>query len=616
MSASTTLARAAKRSRPANSGAGRLGHLALAVDDDDLLQAVLLAELEVDGIVGRRDLDRTGAEVALDALVGNDRKEPVLERQDDPFPVKVRVALVVGVDGQGGVAEHGLGPGGGHDHGFVRAFDLVADVPELALEVLVLDLDVREHGPAVRAAVDQEIVAVDQPLVVERDEDLFHGPAEARVHGEALPRPVERGPEPLELAGDDPAVLGLPFPGDAEELVPSDLLPAQALLGQALLDDVVDGDRSVVGARQPEAVVALHPLPPGDDVGQSEAQGVAHVQDAGDVGRRQDHGELGLRGLRVGGEEALVQPEGPPLLLDRLGVVGFVQFFRRAHVFDIHSLTSARTRARTRFSISRSISTISSWTMALTSGPVRAAAWRAPGPGRAGLVRPDRLLGQRRRPGLPGDELADDGRQPLRVERLRQDLVVVRGRVPVAVDALEGPPQADERHRGQLLAAAQGPGDVVAVPAGQRQADDQGVGTDRRPPIRGAKPRRRSCRPGTPARRRRAGPPSGPRGWGRPRRSYRARESSEKHENSQLNLPVLSGGVNLKETGRPRFPGCCALFCLRSYQLISLFLILLPIPGSPSRRLGSGYRRRERETRRWEKRPLYSIICVRGLLDR
>ena len=99
----------------------------------------------------------------------------------------------------------------------------------------------------------------------------------------------------------------------------------------------------------------------------------------------------------------------------------------------------------------------------------------------AGLAGPDGLLGQRRRPGLPGDELADDGRQPLRVERLRQDLVVVRGHVPVACRCIRSvPSQADERHRRQLLAAPQGAADLVAVPAGQRQADEEGVGPDPR----------------------------------------------------------------------------------------------------------------------------------------
>ena len=120
MSFSTTLARAAKRSRPAKSGPAASVILPAPSMTMTCSQAVLLAELEVDRVVGRRDLDRAGAEVALDALVGDDRDGPVLERQDDPLAVEVRVALVVRVDGQGRVAEHGLRPRRGHDDGLVR----------------------------------------------------------------------------------------------------------------------------------------------------------------------------------------------------------------------------------------------------------------------------------------------------------------------------------------------------------------------------------------------------------------------------------------------------------------------------------------------------------------
>ncbi len=39
---------------------------ALVVEDDDLVQAVALADLEVVEIVARRDLDHAGAELAID----------------------------------------------------------------------------------------------------------------------------------------------------------------------------------------------------------------------------------------------------------------------------------------------------------------------------------------------------------------------------------------------------------------------------------------------------------------------------------------------------------------------------------------------------------------------
>jgi len=60
---------------------------------------------------------------------------------------QVRVALVLGVHGHAGVAEHGLGTRGGDDDegcGILRAeglaFDRIAQVPEIALDLDLLQL--------------------------------------------------------------------------------------------------------------------------------------------------------------------------------------------------------------------------------------------------------------------------------------------------------------------------------------------------------------------------------------------------------------------------------------------------------------------------------------------
>ena len=63
------------------------------------------------------------------------------------------VALVVGMDGDGGVAEHGLGPRGGDDDvgrrivGIEgRALDRIAQMPEMALGLDLLDLEIGDRG--------------------------------------------------------------------------------------------------------------------------------------------------------------------------------------------------------------------------------------------------------------------------------------------------------------------------------------------------------------------------------------------------------------------------------------------------------------------------------------
>ena len=60
---------------------------------------------------------------------------------DGPVP-----ARVFGMDGDGGVAEHGFGAGGGDGHEFVCAVDGVADVPEAGLYRFMVNLVVGDRG--------------------------------------------------------------------------------------------------------------------------------------------------------------------------------------------------------------------------------------------------------------------------------------------------------------------------------------------------------------------------------------------------------------------------------------------------------------------------------------
>jgi hypothetical protein len=100
--------------------AGRRRHLAVESDDGADGQAVPLADLEVDRIVARRDLDDAGAELGIDRLV---RHHPHRDGAADGLDLEItadvlRVARIVGVHGQAGITELGLGP-----HGAERAAD-------------------------------------------------------------------------------------------------------------------------------------------------------------------------------------------------------------------------------------------------------------------------------------------------------------------------------------------------------------------------------------------------------------------------------------------------------------------------------------------------------------
>jgi hypothetical protein len=59
-------------------------------------------------------------------------------------------------------------------------------------------------------------------------------------------------------------------------------------LGELAFDDHLRGDAGVIGAGLPQHVAAVHPLIAAQHVLQRVVERVAHVQVAGDVGRRDD----------------------------------------------------------------------------------------------------------------------------------------------------------------------------------------------------------------------------------------------------------------------------------------------------------------------------------------
>ena len=94
---------------------GGVGH------DVDAGQAVPLTGREVGVVVSRRDLHGTGAELALDEVIGHDGHIPVHERDAHQATHQGAIAIVLRVHRHGSVTEDGLRAGGRHDDALVTA---------------------------------------------------------------------------------------------------------------------------------------------------------------------------------------------------------------------------------------------------------------------------------------------------------------------------------------------------------------------------------------------------------------------------------------------------------------------------------------------------------------
>jgi hypothetical protein len=284
------------------------GHPPVEADDRARGQVVAPSDLEVDGIVARGDLDDARPELRIHGAVRDHAQgDGSLDRRHlQRLAHVLRVALVLGMHGHRGVAQLRLRA---HRAQSQRA---VLDVDEVRVALFALHLEIRQHGLAARAPVDDVVVLVDEAFLVETDEGLAHGAGQPGIHGEALARPVAGGAEALELADDGPAGFLLPLPGALQEDLPPDVVSGLALGGELPLQDHVDGDGGVVGAGDPQGVVAVHALVADENVLQRVVEGVPPVERAGDVGRGHDDGVGRLGRGGIGAEESALFPFAVP----------------------------------------------------------------------------------------------------------------------------------------------------------------------------------------------------------------------------------------------------------------------------------------------------------------
>ncbi len=112
----------------------------------DRFELVPLADLIVVEVVGRGDLHATGAELAIDVAVGDDRYRAAGQRQLDVLADQMLVAPVVGIDRDGDVAEQGFRPRGGDDQRAAAVRQRVFDFPDFAVFLFAVDFKVGHRG--------------------------------------------------------------------------------------------------------------------------------------------------------------------------------------------------------------------------------------------------------------------------------------------------------------------------------------------------------------------------------------------------------------------------------------------------------------------------------------
>ena len=151
-----------------------LTHRAVRIDDDHLFKIVAQPHLKVVRIVRRRHLDRARAECGIDVRICKERNAPLHHGQDQRLAHEIFVALIVGMHRHARIAEHRLGARRCNFNVVIHAINPIAEMPEMPLLRLMLDLDVGDRRRAVRTPIRDARALIDQPLLIEAHEHLAH----------------------------------------------------------------------------------------------------------------------------------------------------------------------------------------------------------------------------------------------------------------------------------------------------------------------------------------------------------------------------------------------------------------------------------------------------------
>src|SRR5689334_18564877 len=103
-----------------------------------------LPYFEVVRVMRRRNLNGTGAKLAVNKLVGNNRDFTVCQWELNGFTNKVFVAIVFGVDGHSGITQHRLWTGGCNNNAPLPVDEWIFEVPQMAILQLMHYLYVRK----------------------------------------------------------------------------------------------------------------------------------------------------------------------------------------------------------------------------------------------------------------------------------------------------------------------------------------------------------------------------------------------------------------------------------------------------------------------------------------
>ena len=284
-----------------------------------------LPDAVIDDIVARCHLQAAGAEGSIHFIICNHRNFTSDQRNANGFSQPGSIAFIAGCGSNGHITHDGFRAGGGYGDKIAAIGRKVFNVIEVAVFLFVDYFFIAEGCKANGIPVHHTCAPVNQAFAIKINENIDYGIVQGRLHGKARAIPVAAGAEFLELFQDDTAVFMGPLPGVFKKLLAGEVALADTFFGQHAHHLSFGGNARVVGSRNPAGIFPFHARLANQHILDGIVEHVAHVQNAGDIGRRYDDG-IGFALIGNRAEQTLVHPVLIPFVFYPAGIVCFVGF--------------------------------------------------------------------------------------------------------------------------------------------------------------------------------------------------------------------------------------------------------------------------------------------------
>ena len=185
----------------------------------------------------------------------------------------------------------------------------------------VLHFRIGQCSNTVGAPVDNPAAFINQSFLIQRDEHFPNGVGAAFIHSKPCAIPVAGSTKLFLLLYDTVSIFLLPIPNLLQELFASQIISGETFLAQFLLHLDLCSNACMINPRNPQCIVALHPLKANQGILQRCIHSVAHVQLTSNVWRRHYDGKGLLALVPDGMEIATVYPHLIDSFLCLLGLV-------------------------------------------------------------------------------------------------------------------------------------------------------------------------------------------------------------------------------------------------------------------------------------------------------